>query len=159
MKKFRFKLESVLKERKKVEDERLRDWTMARQIIQGMYDQLKSMQTRLGEAFDETTALGAQASGTVAMFHSMESFIKGTKLRIDWKQREIARAEKIVEKAKLLYITARQKREAIEKLRERRLAEYKDAARAKELKIMDDIYIMNGAARRRMEIEDGEVEA
>lgn len=160
MKKFKFKLETVLKERKKVEDQRLKDWTLARQLIQAIYDQLAALESRLVEAVDETTALSAQPTGTVGMVISMDSFIKGQKIRIEWKRREVERAEKIVEKARLLYVTARQKREAIEKLKERKHTEYKDAVRKHEAKIMDDIYIMNGAARRRMvEEEEGEVPA
>lgn len=160
MKKFRFKLETVLKERKKVEDQRLKDWTLARQLIQTMYDQLAALESRLTSAVSESTELAAQPTGTVGMMISMDKFIKGQKVRIEWKRREVERAEKIVEKARLLYVTARQKREAIEKLKERRQAEYLDAARKQEAKLMDDIYIMNGAARRRMTEEDeGEVQA
>lgn len=156
MKKFRFKLEVVLSERKRVEDQRLKDWTLAQRLLQGMCDQLVALQERLLAAFDEATSLGTLQSGSVSVMSTVETFISGQKIRIDWKTREIERAKKIVEKARLLYVTARQKREALEKLKERRLDEFKERIRKDELKRMDDIYVMNGAAVRRAAEEDEE---
>ena len=159
MKKFRFKLDVVLAERKRVEDQRLKDWTLAQRLLQGMYDQLHALQKRLSVAFGEATSLGALQAGNVGMLSSVESFISGQKVRIEWKSREIERAIKIVEKARLLYVTARQKREALEKLKERKFDEFKEAIRKNELKKLDDIYVMTGAAVRRAREEDEEAGA
>jgi flagellar FliJ protein len=151
MKKFKFKLEVVLTERKRVEDLRLREWTIAKQILQSMIDELRAMEKRLQEAFREATVTGAHDA---AMLTAIESFIQGTKLRIKWKKRDIERGEKLSEKKRLEYVQARQKRAMLDKLKEKQLEAFREELRKRELKQLDDIYIMNGAARRRSEEED-----
>lgn len=150
MKKFKFKLEVVLGERKRVEDLRLREWVLAKRILQGMIDELAAMEKRLAEVFRESTETGAHDA---AMLSAIESFIQGTKVRITWKKRDIERGAKLTERKRLEYVQASQKRAMLDKLKERRFAEFREALRKGELKKLDDIYIMNGAAHRRAEHE------
>lgn len=158
MKKFKFKLETVLKERKRIEDLRLREWTLAQRILMNMVGELTALEKRFAEVVGEATLIGGPlpraAENHVGMITTTESFIQGTKLRIGWKKQDIGRAEKLTEKKRGEYVRASQKRKALEKLKERRLAQHKSAARKQEIRALDDIYIMNGAARRRMEEDD-----
>lgn len=154
MKKFRFKLDVVLVERKRVEDQRLKDWTLAQRIFEGMLRQLRDLKERLNTVYGEANQAAAAPCGSTNLLSAMESFIKGQKIRIEWKTREIERGAKIVEKARLLYVTARQKREALEKLKERRLEEFKAAIRRRELKQLDDVYIMRAPLARAPQDEE-----
>ncbi len=161
MKRFKFKLEVVLAERKRVEDLRLREWTLAKRILQGMMDILTALETGLEDAIKKDTQLG---SGTgvdgIGMFAAVDQFIAGQKTRIVWKTQEIERGARLTDKKRVEYVKARQKREALEKLKERRLGEHRAVAHKRDLKILDDIYIMSGAARRRADAEsDAEEEA
>jgi flagellar FliJ protein len=140
MKKFKFKLETVLGERKRIEDAKLRDWTLAQQIVLKMKSELADLERALATAVDEG---GRLDSSSIGMYAAVDAFIKGTKIRIVWKKAEIERASKLLEKKRQEYVTARQRREALQKLKERKHAEYNDALKARELKELDDLYIMS----------------
>jgi flagellar export protein FliJ len=155
MKKFKFQLETVLSERKRVEDLKAREFTLAQSLLIKMIEELKAMEIRLQKAFEEAT----EASLDMAIVNSVEAFIKGTKLRIEWKKREIERAFKLVERKRLEYVFASQKRAALDKLKENKHGEFKEVLRKNELKALDDIYIMNGAARTRARNDEDEDEA
>lgn len=152
MKRFKFKLEVVLKERKRVEDLKQREWMMARRLLLAMNEDLTNMIERLEAAFGEATQLGA--AGNIGMLHSIDGFIDGTKLRIEWKRQEIVRAEKLTEKKRVEYVKERQKREALEKLKERKYEEFKEELRKKELRELDELYVMSAGYKRRAAEED-----
>ncbi|MBI3556913.1 MAG: flagellar FliJ family protein [Deltaproteobacteria bacterium] len=155
MKRFRFKLEVVLAERKRVEDLRLREWTLAKRILQGMMDALTVLELGLADAISKDSQLGSGPGvDGIGMFAAVDQFIAGQKTRIVWKTQEIERGARLTDKKRVEYVKARQKREALEKLKERRLGEHRVASHKHELKTLDDIYIMSGAARRRMDEED-----
>lgn len=157
MKRFKFKLETVLTERKRIEDLRLREWTIAKRMLQALMDDLSELESGLADGIARATDLGSSPDmSNVGMFSAVDDFIAGQKLRIIWKSQEIERGAKLTEKKRQEYIRASQKRQALEKLKERKLAEHKERAHKDELRKLDDIYIMNGAARKRMESEDGE---
>lgn len=141
---FKFRLESVLAERKRQEEKRLGEWTLARQLLQAMKDALSDLQKRLHEIIEDGGKLAALPTNSAANFQSVDTFIIGQRKRIEWKTAEIGRAEKLVEKKRLEYVAASQKRKALEKLKEKRLEEYVEFHRKKELKALDDIYVMRG---------------
>jgi len=151
MKKFRFRLEVVLKERKRIEENKLRDWSISRNMLEKLYDEKKAMEDRLQAAMNETTDTGRV--GSTAMFDTMEKFISGTKIRIDWKSQQVARAEKFVEKKRLEYVDASRKRQALEKLKERRYHEYLEKKKKTEHRFLDDLYVMRAQVQR-IEEED-----
>jgi flagellar FliJ protein len=158
MRKFRFRLESVLFERKRIEDLRLRELTFAQQIMLQLRRELGELEDRLHTAFEEYTALVAQTDVSLGAVSALDSFITGLKQRIEWKKRDIERGAKLTERKRLEYVAARQRREALEKLKERQLSEFRAAARKHELKELDDLYVMTGAANRRRELEDNDGE-
>lgn len=143
-KKFVFKLEVVLKERKRQEEQRLHEWVLARTILQKMIDFRDELKDRLTKAIEEATALASLPTNSSGQLLAMHDFIEATKKRITWKSQEIEKGSKLTEKKRLEYVAAAQKRQSLEKLREKRLDEYKDRIAKKELKELDDVYIMRG---------------
>lgn len=143
--KFRFRLEAVLEERKRLEDKKLQEWTLARSILSAMVEARDGLKRRLEKALAEATELASVRENTSAQFAAMDAFIRGTKLKIQWKSQEIERGGKLTEKKRLEYVAASQKRMALEKIKDRRLEEYKELIRKRELKEIDDIYIMRSA--------------
>ena len=159
MKKFKFGLEVVLQERRRLADLKLREFSLAKKILNMMIEDLAAMEQRLDEAYNEATSLASNPLNNIGLVSSMESFISGLKIRIVWKNGEIERAKRLTEKKRVEYVAAKQKSEAISKLRERKLDEYTAFARKHELKQLDDLYIMSGAARRRMDDDSEEQSA
>lgn len=142
MKKFRFKLEVVLEERKRQEDIKLRELMVAERLLQGLVDQKVYLQERLAVAVKDGGPLAALAENTSGEFHILHTFIEGTKIRIRWKEQEIERGRKLTDKKRQEYVAARQKREALEKLKTKRKQVYVDNVRKMEQRQMDDLYIM-----------------
>ena len=142
MKKFKFRLETVLNERKKNENIKLRDWTLAQRILQTLANQKIQFEKRLNEACSEATQLAELPINSSAEFYTIDNFIKGIKLLIQWKEQEIERATKLTQKKYSEYVQASQKRKILEKLKEKRTEEFKKAIHKKELKELDDLYIM-----------------
>lgn len=142
MKKFQFKLEIVLKERKRVEDLRLREWTKAERFVKQLEAERDAMVTRLNLAFDEATQLATLPQNSSAQFMGMDSFIKGEKIRIDWKEQHLEKARKFSERRRVEYVAASQKRKALEKLKERKIAEHSLKVKKHEARIQDDLYTM-----------------
>jgi flagellar FliJ protein len=151
MKKFQFRLQAVLEERKKTEEVRLRDFTLAQRVLQKFIDELNRLETRLLDSYKECDQ--AKASNSIEVLQTFENFIDGTKKRIEWKRQEIERGKKITEKKRLEYVAARQKREVLEKLKERKVEEHKLMEKKRELKNLDDLYVMRAILRTR-EIEE-----
>ncbi len=143
-KKFVFKLDVVLKERKRQEEQKLHEWVLSRTILQKMIDYCNELKERLSKAIVEATELASLPTNSSAQLLAMHDFIEATKKRITWKSNEIEKGSKLVEKKRIEYVTAAQKRQSLEKLKERRLDEYKEQIAKKELKELDDVYIMRG---------------
>lgn len=143
-KKFVFKLEVVLKERKRQEELRLHEWVLARTILQKMIDFNDELKEKLQKTIGEATELASMPINSVGQLLAMHDFIEATKKRITWKTQEIEKGSKLTEKKRLEYVSAAQKRQSLEKLRDKKLDEYKDMLAKKELKELDDVYIMRG---------------
>lgn len=161
MRRFKFKLEVVLKERKRIEDMRLREWTLSKRILQDLVDELTALETRLEEVFGEATETVHLdgVSNDIGVIQMMDSFIVGTKLRIERKKSEILRAARLTEKKRLEFVAASQKREALEKFKEKKFEDYKRETLKREHRDLDDVYIMSGAAHKSLERADEEEEA
>ena len=141
MKRFKFTLEVVLKERKRVEDLKLREWTLSLQLLQKMIDEQNALTKRLQEVVKEGDKLAGFPENTIGALQGVESFLKGQRLKIDWKKRDIERANMLTNKKKEEYVKARQKREVLEKLKEKKLAQHRKILKKKELKELDEIYV------------------
>lgn len=148
MKKFKFKLEVVLGERKRVENLKLREYSLALQIMQKMIAEKSAMEKRLAEAIDEATKLNELPENNIGQIMAIDSFIKSLKIRLGWKRQEIERGNKLTERTRLEYVKASQKTKTLEKLKEKKIEEFKEVLHKRELKQMDDIYIMRAGSQR-----------
>lgn len=141
MKKFSFKFESVLKQRKIREQESLRVLGQAQSELQSLQQEKNLLQKNLDEALLRRESLGKTAV-PVLSFHLEESFIQGTKQRISRTEQYISRATKAVERALRTYLLARKQSRAIELLREKELEEFKNERNQYEQKVLDDVTLM-----------------
>ena len=153
MKKFKFRLESVRLDRERVEKLRLREWTIVNRMMMDLQAEKSRLEKRLSDAMSEMTAIKRASVVSTSIISEMENFIQGLKIRIDWKKGEIARAEKFVERKRVEWVTARQKRKVMDQLKEKQHQVYKDEQKTKELRHLDDLYIM----KRRDDSPEGEL--
>lgn len=148
MKKFKFKLEAVLSDRKRTEDMRLKEWSIVNRMLAELRQQKLDLVERLSGAISEATQFASAATISPAILSETEHFIQGVKQRIQWKENEIARAEKFVEQRRLAWFTARQKRMIIDKIKEQRMIEHQEQVRVHEHKVIDDLMVMRARITR-----------
>jgi flagellar FliJ protein len=155
-KKFKFRLEAVLKERQRQEEKRLQEWTLARTLLQEMKNAKVKLEEKLKLAIEEGNEFSKTSNKLASQYDVYEKYLNGLKLKIQWKTQEIQRAEKLTEKKRLEYVAASQKRKALEKIRDKKLNEYLEKIRKNELKNLDDIYVMRSRLETLADLEINE---
>ncbi|MGE4234027.1 MAG: flagellar export protein FliJ [Bacteriovoracia bacterium] len=153
MRRFQFRLEPVLKERKRIEDLKLREFALAQRFLEKIKGELEKLNSDLKDGIDKASLLASASTNSVANLQTADTFISGQKRRIQWKKEDIERTEKFVAKKRNEHLAARQKREAMEKLKARKLEFFKKEERKKEQKNLDDLYVMRA---RFKEVSEGD---
>lgn len=146
MKRFRFRLQSLLEIRKAREEKALAQLGAAqRGLAQAL--QIKSERmSALDQALLKREALSEKT--TIANDHALaHQYILGLKQQIVQQNAAISRAHKEVERALRNYLAAKRSTLAIDKLRERDLAEFKKLISKQEQREQDDFSVMRGRLR------------
>lgn len=147
MKRFRFRLEAVRSQRQQIENLRIREWSIVNRMMNQLIQDRTDLEARLQSAMAEMTEAKQARVVSTSIISEIENFIQGIKLRIEWKKSEITRAEKFVDRKRMEWMDARKRRKTIDVLREKKLEEFKSDQRSKELKTVDEIYIMQGSRK------------
>ena len=143
---FRFGLESVLKHRKRLEEAAQREFAEAQAAVDECLSRIDAMYTRMDEVREEIQH--AQHDGSAARIEEvreMESFLGGQKIRIETLRLEARRLLQIAEEKQELLIEAAKEKKILVKLREKRLAEYREWLKQVETKELDDMTMVRRA--------------
>ena len=127
--------------RKTREQDALRALAEAQRALQAEKERKNSLSARLHESFERREKFGEIAS-TSMVIQIEENFIVGTKQKILQIDQAIIRAGRAVEKAMAYYLSCRQQRMMMDKLREKAYEKFQEELRKKELKEADDLNIM-----------------
>jgi flagellar FliJ protein len=140
MKKFVFKLEKILRLRQYEEQEAKIELGRAIGLLSGLEGQIRSL------AEERSRAAGAQfsPSNSAAMIQQYTYYLLRLDNTKDVLLKDAALAEQKVEEAREVFLEASRNRKVLDKLKEKKEKEYKDACGAEENKMIDDI-----AVRRR----------
>lgn len=143
--KFNFKLESVLKHRKTVEEIAQRDFFEAQDNLNKQVHTLKQMQKSIVDArlraHNNEVSGGAKAD-TLRQIHE---FIKGQEVRIQRQLVIITQAEKLVEEKREILRQKAIDYKIIDKIKEKQLESFVEEKNKKEQKQIDDIVVMRQA--------------
>jgi flagellar FliJ protein len=135
VKRFVFKLEKILQLRKYEEQEAKIELGRALGALGAIETQIRS----LAEERSRTAAAQFSPSNSAGMIRQYMFYL----LRLDNRREELfkeaALAEQKVEEAREIFKTAFQNRQILDKLKEKKEEEYKDAREAEENKMIDDI--------------------
>lgn len=145
MKRFVFKLEKLLELRSFYEKK-------AELILAEKAGRCALLEERLREVAESRVRASRDMFGPgrdLADFRASELYIMRLDKERDRLLEDLARAEVERELARTEYVVKHREREAIDKLRERREAEYYKAAEREEVKVLDDI------ARRKTALQGG----
>lgn len=150
MKRFSFDLEKLLELRSYHEQE-------AEIVLGRAMGEAASIQQRIMQIAQERSLAAAErfmAGRSIHEIRSTELYIRRLDNTKDALLEAAAKAELKVAQAREAFIEASREKKVLDKLREKRLKEYKKQAALEETKAMDDIY---SSTRIRRAIQDGSV--
>ncbi len=147
MKKFRFKLETILKHRKRCEDEMLRALGAAQSAYQAKLAEKRVILREIEDALLRRERLGSEPT-TINFFRLEQDYIDGSKCRLLIADQQIIRASRSVEKALRAYLHARKQTQMIEKIREQHFALFKKEQARREQSQIDDLTVMRAHLNR-----------
>lgn len=137
---FKFSLDGVLKHRKRLEEVAQREYAEAQAAVDECLKKIEAMYKRSDEVREEI--FGAQTSGassSVENIREMELFLAGQKIRIETLRQHARALLLVAEEKQEALIQAAQDKKALEKMREKRKAQWDAWIRQIEAKELDDM--------------------
>ena len=134
MKRFNFRLETLLRHRETLED--LRDQEFA--LAQGRHAQAK-LQIDALEAHYRQTVAERDARFDAPAIQSREKYVEVLQLRIAEQGERVEVARLIVEEMRVARVAAKQAREAVSRLRDKDFADHRAEAQRKTQESLDEI--------------------
>lgn len=122
MRRFQFRLETLLKHRKNLEEQKEREFGEAQARVDRAERRLKALEQECYGIL--TQGRGAGSRIDVASLLEREQYASALKVQIAEVTQERDAAKILAEEARLVLVKARQDREAVTKLRENALEEY-----------------------------------
>jgi flagellar FliJ protein len=147
---FRFSLESVLRHRKRQEEMAHREFIEAQSILEECLKSLETMYVQI-----DTTRLAVSAaersgrSKDLHMIRDAQVFIEGQKIRIHERRMKARELIRVLEDKQEQLLERLHDRKIMEKLKEKRLEEYKVKLAEMEQKELDDLTNARTAGGRR----------
>jgi len=141
--KFNFRLESILKLRKQVENQKQRDYLFAKADVDKCLNEIQAMYQEIADS--RQMVHQKQRPGEAGQISSMEmahEFILGQNVKIERRRQEARELMQVAEQKLEALQKAMVERKAIEKLREREHVKFKKDQKRKEALFFDDISIM-----------------
>jgi flagellar FliJ protein len=160
MRKFRFRLEALERHRKLQEQERQVWLSKCLEKLRNTQKKLLQLDTKEVEARREFAGLGTSIEMvSPAKFWMLDQFIKGQKVRRVELKQQIEMQEQEFTQAYRDFLKARQQRKIMEKLREKKEAQFVEEFRRHEMQQQDELYTMrarlaNGESDSHTEKED-----
>lgn len=137
---FKFSLEAVLKYRRRVEEIAQREFAEAQTAVDDCLRKIEAMYKRSDEVREDIS--DAQKGGKVdgvEHIREMELFLAGQKIRIATLRQHARELLQIAEEKQEALIQAAQDKKSLEKMKEKRFAEWEAWLRKLEAKELDDM--------------------
>lgn len=151
--KFRFRLQKVLEHRKRLEDEAKRKYFEAMARTQEAKDKLEFMYKAIDDSRQRAHRMQSSGGGheMILSLQDIDLFIRGQNLRIEQQRKVVRECMQVEEVEQEHLIAAAKDRQALEKLREKKLQEFREGIDRKEAMEVDDLNIIRGVGQKRAE--------
>ncbi len=158
MKKFQFRLDAVERHRKLQEQEKQVSLAKGLEKMRSTEGRLLALDMKEVQARRDFAGLGApgrQFKVLSSDFWVLDQFIRGQKVRrLDLKQ-QLEIDEQEVSNAYREFLRARQQKMIMEKLREKKLRQFKEESRKHDLRLQDEQYVTRNRLRSGRADSDG----
>jgi flagellar FliJ protein len=140
--KFRFRLETLLRHRKLMQDEAQRIYADAQKAVQDQLARIKEMYADLDEARIRSEVLQKQGGTCAPDLVQIEEYINGQKIRIQLARNKARELMQIAEEKLEILTEKMQEHKLLEKLKEKKREEYRRERNKDMQKENDDLALM-----------------
>ncbi len=152
MAQFRFKLQAVLKHRKSVENQRLRDFSAAQARCQAVQDQIQELNRMLLETNDDVRRNRLVGRLDVTFISAHRRFLMGMQRKGTELVQVLTERKKEADVARLALAEAARQFKVLEKLREKQEQRWKEDLSRKELAQLDEVGMQLGYEQVKAEL-------
>lgn len=146
MKKFKFKLKAVLREREIREDERKRDFGLAMGKLQKEKDVLSGYQQNKEDSFDFLKIQKQMESPDIKILRLYEAYLLHLNNKINFQSSVILQAASNVSASRQKLIEATRRKKILETLKDHQRKRYYLEAEKQELKEIDEFNVLKAAS-------------
>ncbi len=139
MRRFQFRLESVLHHRALIEGQKEQEYVRTQNRLLEIERKLAQLQQACEEVLQGRGGKTGERNFDIHAITNRERYLASLILRIESVEREIEAARTVMAEARLAMVKARQEREAVTKLREKAHAEYLAEQQKQEQDTLDDM--------------------
>ena len=139
MARFVFKLEAVLRQRKQIEQQKLRDLAVRQQVVVGLQQNLLALQTQANDAAKDLRDNRLVGPINLSYLSAHRRYIMSMGRQAVAIAQKVAQAQKFVDEARLALAEAAKNRKAIEKLKEKHYESWRQEQAKKEADALDEV--------------------
>lgn len=137
--KFRFAFEKLLAHKRTLEDVARREFAEAQALVDEAEKELNRLFGQIDDSRDLALELGTKGGAQGPALVQIDEFIRGQGIRIESQRHRIRELKIVAEEKQELLLAAAKERKVYEKLREKRLEEFKLLQKKLEMKQVDDL--------------------
>lgn len=141
MKKFNFKLETLLKVKKEKEKEAQKEFFSANQVLERLKEQEQDLKNESRE-MEELVRFTQKNDPNPMKIRDISDYLRSIKEKIFALQDDLMKAANIVEGKRRLMVEAMAKRKSIDKLKEKQYEVWEQEIKEAENKFIDDLAVM-----------------
>ena len=139
MARFVFKLEAVLRQRKQIEQQKLRDLAVRQQALVALQEDLQNLQNQAQNATQDLRENRLVGTINLSFLSAHRRFIMSMGRQAAVLTQKITQAQKLVDEARLILAEAARNRKAIEKLKEKHYENWRTEQAKKESDALDEV--------------------
>lgn len=140
--KFQFRLNHVLKHRRTLEDEALREYRLAQREAQKILNEIEQMYASIDNSQKQIETLQRVDAAAIPKVQSHNDFLQGLRKKIEMKKVDLREKQQIAEDKQEVLREAARNVKILEKLEEKQAQEFYKSLKVKEDKEMNDMIVM-----------------
>lgn len=137
--KFKFSYQQLLEYRKRLEDLAQRDYAVAQKDVDSAVVELERMYQQIDDSRQRARMLEVKGGKQAPSLALIDDFINKHKIRIEMQRKKIREFQYVAETKQQALVIAAKEYKILEKLKEKRLTEYKEILKKRELKNVDEL--------------------
>jgi flagellar FliJ protein len=157
VKRFQFRLEAVERHRKQQEQDKQLSLARRVEVVRATEARLLAMDMKEVQARREFAELGTPGRDRKSSdFWMLDQYIRGQKIRRVGTQQQLEIDEQAASQAYREFLHARQQKKIMEKLREKKMGQYREETRKHDIRQQDEQYVTRNRLRSGGEGQDEE---